>query len=575
MFCNQCGAKLTVTANFCGGCGAKQSSVKLMASQSLSVSDAASSSNLIARVRGARVRGDHLVPDLSVRTMFVVAAKTSMDEEKWLLAKYPSSKVIRYSTTGAVRSRVVQAVKAKQVDSLTIIGTAVSIPPCRLHDDQEADIYKEYQGVEKYRPVESDSYYTLEHLPISQLPTQKVVYTNVAFASRVARLGHTAMMGEIPVGRIPFDDFSQCQQYFEQIDNCLTPSEKTWWAISEDSDDWAWECRAILNQLQVNHRLDRVDGNDIHFRELLTRLNQLPEGTRLLLNLHGSLPSKEPSSQIFTPDLSHNAHQKLDLSLVDDATNCILFLFACYGGNSKYWQSFGAIPHFLSVGGLGVVAASTQVWCTQESDIPGEIAPGAAHIAYEFLSMISEGVSLGEALIAAKANTLLKAFSIEEPWFICKTIKEVIQFSLYGAPWVCLEPKSLSVSSGASKGGSLIDQVRSGRGVASNLQKSVVGGLLSEVSSRLLESLGDGADFFVLSRQHALQRFVVNPAFNSWKNQVEQDGFSFEEGLFEAFVLGNNVLNIVTLPSSNHEQELMVILDETGNLIKSLEAKGK
>jgi hypothetical protein len=578
MICYQCGAKLTSTANFCGGCGAKQISVNHTASQSFDLASncvESKPSKVISSPRVFPKLYDQPTPNHDVRTMFVLGAALPMAHEKWLLSKYPSSKVIRYTTKGAVRSRVVQAVKLKQLDSLTIIGSNVSVPPCNLHDDNESNYYKEYQGIVKYRPVESDAYYAIEHLPINELPSQKTVYTSVSLAKRLAKLGPGAMMGEIPVGRIPFDDFSQCQKYLESIEVHSANSHKNWWGISEDLDDWVWECRAILEELEVTYSIDRVDGDDTQFHSLRSKLNCLPPGTRLLLNLHGSLPNKDPDSQQFTPGLAHNSHQKIDLSQIADATNSFLFLFACYGGNSKYWQSFGAIPHFLSVGGVAVIAASTSVWCTQESDLPNEIAPGAARIAYEFFAASAQGIPVGDALIIAKANTLLRALDMEEPWLICKTIKEIVQFSLYGAPWAPLESKSTSPPSSTPKVGSILDQVRSGMGVNSNLQKNIANGLLSQVRSRLYESLGDGADFFILSRQHTLERFVANPAFNVWKNQVEAEGFNLEEGLFESVIWGENVLNLVTLSSVNQDHDLVVILDDVGNLIRSLDAKGK
>ena len=567
MPCLYCGAPIPLGGKFCGKCGKRQD---VEASAPLATSAPARSVASIGRSSLPLAN-----PDLKVRTLFVIGTQSSRDSEAWLRAKFPNSQVMKFSTVGAVREAVLRMAKSKAIESLCLIGTAKTVPPHRLHDDSEFVSYQRSHRDKNFKPVESDLFYCSEKLSLQNLPTQDAFHSSGAVEAHYLKLDPIQAVGVVPVGRIPFDDFSDWKSYLEREVSCTNPFDASWVAVSDASESWVWECKTVFDNIKVDSLLCCVPDEAEEFVERCADGDGLEEGTRLLVNLHGGWPT-EGRSQI----LVDNDGNPFDITDIKNFSSSTLFLFSCYGGNSGWWNSTGAIYNFFVNGGVAAVASSTSVWCSDPSESEqGEVPPGAVQLCAEFFRATNEGMNLGEALNYAKIKTMADAIARAESWFFCKAVKEVLQFSLYGAPWLYLtqtqkNPTQPSIAQ-SKNASSMLDKVRNG--LSLNQIRSQGGGdLLGEIRERLMASIGPtGVDFFSQTREYALKTLQNKGSFEQLQAQLDVEGFNIYESHFELISWGGTTQQILTVSGAEDvDNQLMVFLDEAGSIIKSMKMKG-
>lgn len=568
MFCQHCGASITLGGKFCGKCGQKQGD--LVASDL----NRAPISRSMARP-GLSVLSTSKA-DPKVKSLFVIGAQASRESEAWLKGKYPNSQVIKFSTIGAVRETVLRLARSNSIESLCLVGTAKTVPPHRLHDDAEFVSYQRAHQDKNFKPVESDLYYCSEKLSLQNLPTQHGYHSSEAVEANYLKINPAQAIGVVPVGRIPFDEFEQWKAYFDREIQAVSMNDAYWVAVSDPSDSWMWECKAVFESLDVDSTICRVPDETDEFVAECANSMGLPSGTRLLVNLHGGWPG-DSQTQI----LVDNDGNPFDLTDIKQYPDSVLFLFSCYGGNSGWWTPDGAIYNFFVNGGIAAVASSTSVWCSDPSEsLDGEVPPGAVQLCSEFFQAANEGMNLGDALSYAKMKTMADAIGRGESWFFCKAMKEILQFSLYGAPWLHLNElqakRPVASTGGVKSQTGLLAQIRSGS--ALNQIRSQVGtGILGEIRERLISSLGSaGVDFFSQSSKYALENLGKIGALERLHTTLESDGFNVYKANFELVSWEGGTQQVLTVPSNDDLNfQLMVFLDEAGSIIKRIKMKGK
>ena len=161
MFCQHCGASISLGSKFCGKCGQKQGDV--------TASNAGRTPPLSAGTPSRRM--SELTPKASpkIKSLFVLGSQATREAEAWLKSKFPSSQVMKFSTIGAVREAVLRLAKSNSIESLCLIGTAKTVPPHRLHDDSEFASYQRSHRDKNFKPVESDLFYCSEKLSLQNL----------------------------------------------------------------------------------------------------------------------------------------------------------------------------------------------------------------------------------------------------------------------------------------------------------------------------------------------------------------------------------------------------------------------
>jgi hypothetical protein len=568
MFCQHCGASISQGSKFCGKCGQKQGDV--------AAPNITRTQPLGAVVPSRRTSDLALKANPKIKSLFVIGSQTSREAEAWLKSKFPSSQVMKFSTIGAVREAVLRLAKSNSIESLCLIGTAKTVPPHRLHDDSEFASYQRSHRDKNFKPVESDLYYCSEKLSLQNLPTQHELHSSEVVEANYLKMNPAQAIGVVPVGRIPFDEFEQWKAYFERENQAISANDASWIAVSDSSDAWVWECKTVFDSLDVDSRICCVPDETDEFVEVCASTSGLPAGTRLLVNLHGGWPG-DGQSQI----LVDNDGNPFDLTDIKQYPDSVLFLFSCYGGNSGWWTSEGAIYNFFMNGGVAAVASSTSVWCSDPSESQnGEVPPGAVQLCAEFFQATNEGMNLGDALNYAKMKTMTDAIGRGESWFFCKAMKEVLQFSLYGAPWMHLndvQAQRPTASLGGTKSqGSLLSQVRSGSAL-NQIRTRVGTGILGEIRERLMTSLGDaGVNFFSQSSQYALEALRKANKLEVLETTLNAEGFNVHEANFELISWGGTTQQLLTVPSNEDLNfQLMVFLDEAGSIIKRIKMKGK
>jgi hypothetical protein len=558
MLCQSCGTEFLTVAKFCGHCG--------------------------TRVPNATpTTFDPSAKNYLVRTLFVLGVNQSRQAHEWLANKYPAARVEKFSTIGAVRETAARLARSGVIESICLIGTASTVPPDFLFDSHfEARAASD--AVSEYR-VESDFLYGTQAFSIDALPSPSDSAQSQLQRQLLRKIGIDQLADMIPVARIPFDDPKDWVAYLESLDSGLSEGPVEWVALTANEEDWKWECEVIFDWLNVHADLYEVPPDD-EYESFLHFMENRAAGhtpTRILINGHGGLPmagyqqcfdfyaddDEDGGSSQFTNDLS-------------DLTHCegaALFLFACHGGDSGWWDT-GLLSHFLSHGGRAVVAASSNVYCTQPGfSENGEVPPGALQVCAEFWAGIDRGLPAGAALVYAKQKALADAFD-RHPAFFARCLKEVLHFSLYGAPWAPLASQAKTPSlAGAQasvaakqQGASLLDKVRAGvvRKPVSSSRVSV----LSDVRQRLRQSLGEGAAFFTLDKEQTQRTYRQSGAWAGLESVAMQSGLDFSTASFQSLQVANGHYHLAEIPTVKGKKAgALLVMDDRGSLLQKYHLK--
>lgn len=566
LFCTKCGSKTLAEAKFCAACGNK-----LTPSISPSTKDVGLNpiSREYAYASGAAGQ-IKVQPDLEVKTLFVIGSQTPRDSENWLKSKFPNSQIIRFSTIGAIREAAKRKYAIGQIESLCLMGTAKTVPTGFLHEESESD---EYQDNHPFWSVESDLLYVESGLLFHELPSTSVSDPS-NFLQRIN--GHVIEGGILALGRIPSDNLEFWQSYFQSLES-FSSAPIACIAISNYPPDWINETRATLTNArnsgcmsQSLYTLGALESDDIDLS------NDAPEdfadGSRIIVNLHGGFPEdSEPTQELTT----NNPNYSLQLTSFNSFPRSILYMFSCYGGNSGWWRSGGVIPHFLENGGIAVIASSS-VSFVSVLDEDVNIVRSSALMCAEFFKNIDAGFTFGDAIKLAKMRTFMAALDDLDsaPWLFCVAIKEVFQFSLYGAPWATVNPRPIKEATGSS---GILDKIRSGG--ASNTLSAIKAGAetLNQVREALHKSLGEqGIKYFSNTNNYVIGKLTKNGKLGELSSELGDLGFDINYAHFESVSWSGKSYTIATLRDENkpNQAAMLLILDDEGNLITKMEAKG-
>ena len=145
MICQYCSFNLKDSSKFCGNCGA-------------CVIDHVLSSTHVSLTRS----------NPNVRTLFVLGRNQSEESIAWLKQKYPSSKIERFTSIGAIRELAARMHRSGQIESICLIGTIATVPTDRLFDDGVTQ--RASKNLTSHHFVESDFLYGTQAFTIDELP---------------------------------------------------------------------------------------------------------------------------------------------------------------------------------------------------------------------------------------------------------------------------------------------------------------------------------------------------------------------------------------------------------------------
>jgi hypothetical protein len=393
--------------------------------------------------------------------------------------------------------------------------------------------------------------------------------------------------GALPLGRIPSDDISLWQSYFESL-NSFSSAPTTCVAISNYPDedypneaDWVGESRATLREgkqsgcvSQRLYTLGAMDEDRLQIDIVNEYPTSFPDSSRIIVNLHGGMPDGSDSEQEFVTswDDGYPPRASLSLTAFNSFNKSILYLFSCYGGNSGWWNSGGAIPHFLKHGGLSVVASSTCSFVSPLDD-KGNVIKGSALMCAEFFKALDAGLSLGEAIKLAKMKTFIAAMK-GGPAEFCIAIKEIYQYSLYGAPWATTKPRR---DIHTAESNSILDKIRNN--ATSDTLSNIRAGsdILNKVRQDLRESLGEeGIKYFTHTNDYVMRKLSMDNKLETLSTELEALGLNIGHAHFESVSWSGRKYNLGTLKNERNSSQaaMLLILDDDGNLIAKMEARG-
>jgi len=559
MICQTCRFEAKDLSKFCGNCGAR-------------MMDRVSSSLNVASTS----------PSPRVRTLFVLGRDQSEESVAWLKKKYPFSKVERFTSIGAIREFAARLHRLEQIESICLIGTIATVPTDRLFDDGITQ--RATKNLTSHHFVESDFLYGTQAFTIDELPNPFNADQSLLTRQLLQKIGIQHLSDMIPVGRIPFDQFYDWRLYLESLDKDLSEATVEWVALTANEEDWIWECEVIFNCLEVHANLYIVPPHD-EYSDFLDNVSLRDKTNaivkRILINGHGAEPDGSGRQSFYFYSDDRDAHSGFanDFSDLTDCEGDSLFLFACHGGDSGWWDT-GLLCRFLGKGGRVAIAASSNVYCTQPSEQEHrEVPPGALQVCAEFWSAADTGLAAGAALVYAKQKALVDALE-RHPTFFARCLKEVLHFSLYGAPWAFLTNKenknkfSLSDLAKPQPGPktSLLEQVRTGsfRAPLSVGQDKI----LLDIRQKLRTSLGADASFFSLEADQVLKRYQQNGAFNDLSRTLSDLGLDITQASFQALQLGEKRFHLAEIPTMPGKRAgALVVMDDQGTLIQKYQLK--
>lgn len=521
-------------------------------------------------------------PHSNVRTLFVLGSNQSEESVVWLQQKYPFSKIERFTSIGAIRELSARMHRLGQIESICLVGTIATVPTDRLFDDGITQ--RASKNLTSHHFVESDFLYGTQAFSIDELPNPFDADQSLLTRQLLQKIGIQHLSDMIPVGRIPFDQFCDWRSYLESLDKDLSDATVEWVALTANEEDWIWECEVIFNCLDVRASLYIVPPHD-EYSDFLDNVSLRGRTNatvkRILINGHGAEPdgSGRQSFYFYSDDTDTNSGFANDFSELTDCDGDSLFLFACHGGDSGWWDS-GLLCRFLGNGGRVAIAASSNVYCTQPSEQEHqEVPPGALQVCAEFWTAADTGLSAGAALVYAKQKALVDALE-RHPTFFARCLKEVLHFSLYGAPWVSLpnkENKNKFSQIGLPRQQfepkpSLLEQVRAG-----NFRLPLSAGqdkILTDIRQKLRTSLGADASFFSLQADQVLKRYQQIGVFSHLSRALGDAGLDLTRASFQALQLGEKRFHLAEIPTLPGKRAgALVVMDDQGTLIQKYQLK--
>ncbi len=568
MHCIYCNRPTAPNAKFCGFCGNKI--------------NPAISNNLLNNARSSR--GFEQIPSTlkrpeveqygsskdKDRIYFVLGLPMYRDQRliDWLAQHYPNAKIVKFSNRAVIQRQVYDLGRNGNIDGLCLIGSARSIPPFIIGNiDETATGFG----------FESDAFYASQVQPVNEVPDSSADVSNVH--KRFERLGADALIGVVPVGRIPTDDPETALSYLSAL---MLPRESgtpSWVCVCATDADWMSESEAVLRHVGANATFataPTATERTPSYQASLSRLSDRLIGSNLVVNLHGEAPRKgAPQLLIGEPQ----DPPYVDLADLGNVAHSTSFLFSCYGGHSGWWED-GVVGNFLAARARAVVASSGAVFTTDLSKPVGSFGahpPGAVQLCASFFDKINNGFNYGHALTMAKSETLIDAIELG-PQAFAIALKEVTQFSLFGAPWA----KPFHSDDNELKGGQrsesgnerirLIDRVRSGAGAPSQFSASA--GILNRMRDNLRERLrGD-----VVYENHSLSPSRVRSQASKLPIEVisrlSSLHIELDDLVCDSVDISGNRFYLFCDASSRRGKGYATLMDRAGHVLGKYNLKG-
>ena len=569
--CSSCGRQLPTIARFCTHCGTRvaQSASKFLNTSGFASNRATERSENRGEVtRGVIGSASSSSASHTARCVFIVGRQTNDEIVARLRSSYPGSQVHRFESTGVVRQLASRYSRTEEYDAICLLGGAVALPV----EGGIKDLFAAGGVEDDGHPVESDLHYVLGRLP--DAPGFRHANLQSTEMERIAaRL--TAHDGAKPLSicRIPSDD---PEVWDAVLGRSLDSIEDTasYLSISAEESAWLWECSQALDGLALGgtKKTFSLPAMRDRLSETIRQGSGCQEGTRIVINLHGGEATEE-GRQIFSPGYYEGILHEFDAMELAPFRSATVFLFACYGGQSGWWKN-GFIREFFGGGGKAIVAASSPVWCAS----PEEGSPpfGAVDLCRRFFLAAEDGNTLVQSLNIAKLGAIQSAVDRGYAPGICKTIAEVLKFSLYGSPFARLAGDATTAVGGASSSrpNSVLERSRqrlaagqSGRRATENLNRA---------RSRLSLALGERAAYFRVNRDQAVTELRQAGIYERVAANLADHGAVMGQVEFEVVHLRDaryHLANFVPEGARSRAPEL-AILDSDGHLLRKYQAKG-
>lgn len=568
MHCAECKKRVSTNANFCGFCGSKISRHVSKDELKFNVLDRKLSKNYPQSKTVDSIRYSTNIEDEKI--CFVLGLPMYRDQRMldWISKNCKDARIVNFSNRSVVQRLVYDLGKNGKINGLCLIGSARSIPPFIVGNVDDASTGFAF---------ESDAFYASQVQPLNELPGSAAGIANVH--KRFERLGADDLIGVVPVGRIPTDDPDVALSYLSALKLPGKSGRPFWLCVSAADAEWMSESESVLRYVGANATFataPTATERTLSYHASLAGLSDRLIGSNLIVNLHGEAPGNG-RRQLLIGDPQGLPY--VDLADLGNVAHSTSFLFSCYGGHSGWWED-GIIGNFLAARARAVVASSGAVFTTdltRPSGSFGAYPPGAVQLCASFFEKIHSGFNYGQALSIAKSETIIDAIELG-PQALAIALKEITQFSLFGAPWAKPfysddnEFTQLQRSVTRNEGKSLIDRVRSGVGASSHFSASA--GLLNRMRANLRERLS--TDVFYGHHHLSASRL------KNQRSQIPIEVISslstlhteLDDLVCDSVEVSGNLFYIFSDASSSRSKDHATLMDSAGHVLGRYNLKG-
>ena len=427
-------------------------------------------------------------------------------------------------------------------------------------------------------------------VPPSNVPNDFLMFDGDEFCLTDAFYGATegfnkdepfTAIPEITVGRIPVADRSIVQRVLSNDPD--VPANRNSFQYGVTAQRWEVASKEIVSSFP---NLDR-GAHSVVFPEDIKALPKSailssPEWTEERLRQVARPGPSEPFGLIF-----FNVHGGADEpqwvgesedgeyveifqpGTVSNFNSALLLSEACYGG-AMFYDSPSIVEHFFVNGGNSFVGSSTIAYGARATPITA-----ADLIAKHYIASLYAGLSQGESLKLAKLEALT-----EDPLSMEYGLKTVLSFNLFGAPWQTLtcsttSPASNSTvqSSPARPAGSVLDRIRGNLQAPMQFKSNTINKIRDQYRARLPPRNRQ----FMIETDEILSKLREFQDYSKIKKQVDQWRGSLEDAHMDFVSAGDAKgyrLVCQTSRTSKSQRSLVMIIDDQGQLTKTIESKG-
>jgi hypothetical protein len=285
----------------------------------------------------------------------------------------------------------------------------------------------------------------------------------------------------------------------------------------------------------------------------------------ILFNVHGS-----PDETHWVGEGQDGYVQIFQPNTVANFNSAFLISEACYGGAMSY-DTPSIVEQFFENGGQSFVGSSTIAYGAPSTPISA-----ADLIARHYVNGLYGGLSQGESLKVAKMEALA-----EDPLSIEIGLKTVLSFNLFGAPWQPLlrehttsRPGSQMNSIMSAPSGSVLSRVRGSLSTPISSNNDTVKKFRDQYRSRLPLLNRQ----FMVERENVLTKLREFRDFSKIRDEVRVWGGILEDSKMDFVSAGEAEgyrLFCHTMPTSKSKRTLVLSINKSGQLTKTVTSKGE